>query len=225
MVRNFIFRIPVLRALVPRVSRPLLPLTRLAANSEPIASLARQGGRNGTRLFHHTPVRLTSRSPSPSSPTETSLPADATLSQRLKYLIKSYGWYALGVYTLLTIVDFSVALAGVHIVGAEHAAKVTASIKHFVAGVFPSKPVEPGREELENAGHAATGGSDGFWAMVVLAYTIHKTLFFPIRVGLTAAITPRLVGWLRARGWAGSAGTQRAAQEMRERIRNRRSRD
>jgi hypothetical protein len=44
----------------------------------------------------------------------------------------------------------------------------------------------------------------------------------PIRIGVTAAFTPKIVGWLSARGWAGTAGTRRAAQEMREKIRERR---
>lgn len=226
MVRNVIFRIPLLRALVPRVSKPLLPFTRLAATVEPATSLTRPGARPGTRLFHHIPARLTSsRSPSPSSPTDPQLPPDATLSQRLKHLIKAYGWYALGVYALLSVADFTVAFAGVNILGAEYVAKVAASVKELVAGLLPAKPIEPGREELDSARHVAAGGSESLWAMVVLAYTIHKTLFLPVRVGLTAAVTPRLVGWLRSRGWAGSAGTKRAAQEMRERIRTRRERD
>ena len=41
----------------------------------------------------------------------------------------------------------------------------------------------------------------------------------------TFTFTPRLVGWLRTRGWAGSSGTKRAAQEMRERYRSRRGQD
>jgi hypothetical protein len=42
-----------------------------------------------------------------------------------------------------------------------------------------------------------------------------------VRIGLTAAFTPRIVNWLRAKGWAGGAGTRRAVQEMRERLRDR----
>jgi N-terminal acetyltransferase 2 len=229
MVRNAILRIPLLRTLLPRVSRPLLPLTRLAVSSEPRISLTRPG-QTSARLLHHSPTRLSSSSPPPSHDHDTNadagLPPNATLSQRLKHLIKAYGWYALGVYIVLCVADFSVAFAAVNIIGAEHAARLTASIKEVFAGLFPAKPVEPGRDQMDSAAqHTAQGGSEGIWAMVVLAYTIHKTLFFPVRVGLTAATTPRLVGWLRSRGWAGSSGTKRAAQEMRERIRNRRDRD
>jgi hypothetical protein len=56
--------------------------------------------------------------------------------------------------------------------------------------------------------------------MLVLAYIVHKT-FLPIRMGLTAVCTPRLVNWLRARGWVGGEGTRRAVQEMRDRLRDR----
>lgn len=67
----------------------------------------------------------------------------------------------------------------------------------------------------------ATGGQESLYAMLLLAFTVHKTLFLPVRIGVTAAFTPRLVKWLRAKGWAGGEGTRRAMQEMRERLRDR----
>ncbi|KAI0371135.1 hypothetical protein BV20DRAFT_1043467 [Pilatotrama ljubarskyi] len=222
MVRSLILRIPVVRALASRVSRPLLPLTRLAPHAPPASS----------RPFSHFPARLSSSPPpSPRSPPEEpepsySLPPNASLTQRLKHLIKSYGWYALGVYVILSTVDFTIAFAAVNVLGAEHVSKVAAEVKEYFAGLIHSTPPEPGRQELDRAvSQSHAGGSEGLMAMLVLAYTIHKTLFLPIRVGLTAAVTPRLVHWLRARGWAGRAGTRRAANEMREKIRNRRERD
>lgn len=225
MVRSFILRIPVVRALTARVSQPLLPLTaRLAPHSAP--SLP------GSRPFSHFPARLTS-SPPPSSGQSSgesdsgySLPPNASLSQRLKHLIKSYGWYALGVYIILSALDFSVAFAAVNVLGAEHVSKVASEVKDYFSSLIHSTPPEPGREEMDRASaHASSGGSEGLMAMIVLAYTIHKTLFLPVRVGLTAAVTPKLVHWLRAKGWAGSSGARRAAQEMREKIRERRERD
>lgn len=224
MIRNIVFRIPLLRALVPRTSRPLLPLTRLTAAHDVRISLA---GPQRARFFQSSAARGISPPPSPTSDShETHLPPNASLSQKLKHLIKAYGWYALGVYVLLSVADFTVAFAAVNVLGAEHVSHVASSVKEMVAGFFPPKPVEPGREQMDNAADIARhNGSEGIWAMVVLAYTIHKTLFLPVRVGLTAAVTPRLVSWLRTRGWAGSAGTKRAAQEMREKIRNRRDRD
>ncbi|KAI0829672.1 hypothetical protein BC628DRAFT_1314592 [Trametes gibbosa] len=224
MVRSYILRIPVVRALASRVSQPLLPLTTRLAPRTAVST---------TRPFSHFPARLSSSPPpSPRSsseepePSAHTLPPNPSLSQRLKHLVKSYGWYALGVYIILSTLDFTVAFAAVNIIGAEHVSRVAADVKQYFAGFIHSTPPEPGREEMDAAAaHTSANGHEGLMAMLLLAYTIHKTLFLPVRVGLTAAITPKLVHWLRARGWAGSAGTRRAAQEVREKIRNRRERD
>ncbi|KDQ57574.1 hypothetical protein JAAARDRAFT_93993, partial [Jaapia argillacea MUCL 33604] len=166
------------------------------------------------RLFHHTPARLTTDSP-PSPPPHdpsTGPPPNASLSERLKYLIKYYGWYALGVYFILSALDFTVAFAAINVVGAEHVSRVAAVAKDAVANLISSRPPEPGREEMDKVSQGGHGsGQEGLYAMIVLAYTIHKTLFLPIRVGLTAAVTPKLVRWLGQRGWVGGAGTKRAA--------------
>lgn len=153
----------------------------------------------------------TSRGPSPSPP-----PSDATVSQRLKHLVKSYGWYALGVYLVFSTLDFTVAFVGIKLLGAEQVSEAAAYVKQTVWGFLHTASPEPGRDETESPG-AGNGGQEGLYAMLVLAYTIHKTLFLPVRVGLTATLTPRIVGWLRARGWAGG---ERAKQEIKDRIRN-----
>lgn len=127
-------------------------------------------------------------------------------------------------YLLVGVVDFGVAFAGINVLGADYVGQVAAAAKQYVMSWLPSRPPQPGQEHMDSAAGAVHGaGSEGLWAMVALAYTVHKTLFLPVRVGVTAAVTPRLVGWLRSRGWAGSAGTKRAAQEMRERYKNSRS--
>ncbi|KAH7922371.1 hypothetical protein BV22DRAFT_1037551 [Leucogyrophana mollusca] len=222
MLRRVLPRFPLFRA-----SAPILPMaSRLAARPIPTVSLTGAPRFSNSRLFHHFPARLASPPsppPSPTSDPRSQLPPDATLSQRLKHLIKSYGWYALGVYFIVSTVDFTVTFAAINLLGAEHVSHLTASLKEFVAGLLGSRPPEPGREEVEST----NGGNshEGLYAMLVLAYTIHKTLFLPVRVGLTAALTPRLVSWLRTRGWAGGEGTRRAAREMRDKIRSNKTRD
>lgn len=125
-------------------------------------------------------------------------------------------------YMVITVLDFGVAFVGINLLGAEYVSGIAAAVKSSVASVIYSKPAEPGMDEIESPTNTATGsGQEGLYAMLVLAYTIHKTLFLPVRVGLTAAFTPKLVGWLTRRGWAGGAGTRRAASEMRERLRER----
>jgi len=164
--------------------------------------------------------------PPPSSPSPPQQPLDPSLSQRLKHLIKSYGWYALGVYITISVLDFGVAFAGINLLGAEQVSRVAASARDSVASIIHSKPPEPGRDEIEGiTPPGGTGGHEGLYAMLVLAYTVHKTLFLPVRVGLTAALTPKLVGWLRTRGWSGGDGARRAAAEMRERMTSGRNRE
>ena len=204
-----VFR-PVFKSLSPKFYSPLLPTYSFRLKpTPPLPDL---------RLFTSSPPRL---APIPSSPPPSSpiLPPNPSLSQRLKQLIKSYGWYALGVYLLLSILDFGVAFVGINLLGAEYVSRVTASVKSIVADLIPSKPAEPGLDEIESTKNQASGGHEGLYAMLVLAYTIHKTLFLPVRVGLTAAFTPRLVAWLSQKGWAGGAGTRRAASEMRQKFR------
>ncbi|KAF5351818.1 hypothetical protein D9756_007375 [Leucocoprinus leucothites] len=219
LARGFLPRINLLRVVAPRVAAPLLPTVRARG------ALTNQPRAGQSRLFHHFPARLTNSPPPSPNPSSNSLPQNATLSQRLKHLIKSYGWYALGVYLILSALDFGVAFVGINLLGAEYVSRIAAQAKHMMYNVLHSRPAEPGRDEIDRATHGDHGGSEGLYAMLVLAYTVHKTLFLPVRVGLTAAFTPRLVGWLRQRGWAGGAGTRRAAAEVREMMRERRNKD
>jgi hypothetical protein len=136
--------------------------------------------------------------------------------------MKAYGWYAVGVYFMISTVDFAFAFVGIKLLGADYVTSVVASAKAWLFSLVYSRPPEPGREEMEDAARnvAVTSGQEGLYAMLVLAYIMHKA-FFPIRVAFTAAFTPRIVRWLHTRGWAGGAGTRRAIRDMRERLRDR----
>ncbi|KAI5123960.1 hypothetical protein M0805_006372 [Coniferiporia weirii] len=223
--------LPGMRAFVPRASlfsRPLLPLTSRLASSSPQSFgflAARSTWHPQFRMFSYSPLRPSPSSPPPSpsgSEPGTGPGPNASFSQRLKHLIKTYGWYALGVYLVFSALDFSVAFAAINILGAEQVFRVTHVIKDRIGSLVHSTPSEPGAQELETA---PSGGREGLYAMLVLAYTVHKTLFLPIRVGLTAGFTPKLVGWLTRRGWAGGEGTKRAGRELRERVRRGRDHD
>ncbi|KZV66893.1 hypothetical protein PENSPDRAFT_654510 [Peniophora sp. CONT] len=150
------------------------------------------------------------------SPSQEPLPPNATLTQRLKHLIRAYGWYALGVYIVVSVLDFSVAFAGINMLGAEYVSGIATSAKEWVYSLLSLTPSEPSTASVEAAA-VSQGGYEGLYAMLLLSYTVHKTLFLPVRIGVTATFTPRLVHWLRARGWAGSTGARQAMQDMRER--------
>jgi len=124
-------------------------------------------------------------------------------------------------YVAVSAVDFAAVLAGIHLLGADYVSSVAASAKAWLLGLVYSRPPEPGRDEMEEMTRSAvTGGQEGLYAMLVLAYIVHKMLL-PLRIGLTAVLTPRFVNWLRVRGWTGGDGTRRAIQEMKERLRDR----
>lgn len=198
--------------LVPRVSRPILPLTSRISTPQ-TRTLTGTLRISPFRAIHTTPARLSSSSHPPDANESQSL------SQRLKMLMKLYGWYTVGVYFAISVIDITVAFAGVNLLGAEYVSSIAASAKAWLLSLAYARPPEPGRDEIEEV--PRNGGQEGLYAMLVLAYTIHKTLFLPIRIGCTAAFTPRLVNWLRARGWAGGPGTRRAVQEMKDRLRGR----
>jgi N-terminal acetyltransferase 2 len=215
-MRRMLPRFPFLRTILPRVSRPILPLT---SRSPPPETRLLTGTLRMSpfRSIHATHARLSSTSSDPPNATE-AIP----LTQRLKTLMKAYGWYAVGVYAFVSIIDFTIVFAGINLVGADYVSSVVASAKAWLYGLIYSRPPEPGRDEIEEVSQTMTaGGHEGLYAMLVLAYTLHKTLLLPLRIGLTAAFTPRIVNWLRARGWAGGEGTRRAMLEMRDRLRDR----
>ncbi|KAI9507893.1 hypothetical protein F5148DRAFT_980677 [Russula earlei] len=216
MIRRIFPRFHFFRTIVPRGSRPILPLTSRVSTSE-TRTLTGTLRISPFRSIHATPASLTS----PSRPSDANEPG--SLSQRLKTLMKAYGWYAVGVYIAVSILDFTFIFAGINLLGAEYVSSAAGSAKAWVLGLMYSRPPEPGREEIEDVSrsNAGSGGQEGLYAMLVLAYTIHKTLFLPVRIGFTAAFTPRLVNWLRARGWVGGEGTRRAMQEMKERLKDR----
>jgi len=205
-------------------SAPLLPLTSTSVK------VSRNPPPSRIRLGRYSPghLSLTRRysSPPPFSPTDSQFGTPPTsLSGKLKLLIKTYGWYALGVYIAFGLVDFGIAFALINFLGAEQVSKWTAEIKAYVMDtVYGSRGESPEDVGMDKAVHAG-GGHEGLYAMIILAYTVHKTLFLPFRVGMTAAFTPKIVKWLASRGWAGRAGTMRAANHMRDRVRQARGKD
>ena len=138
---------------------------------------------------------------------------------RFKLLTKKYGWWALGMYTALSFVDFSLTFLIVHTLGTERIEPV------LNAGVHKYRSIRYGEEEAdkmakqdkvdaekkakeakaeEAAGKTKNAwASRSLWAEIILAYTIHKAVLLPVRAGLTVAWTPKVVNWLASRGWIG----------------------
>jgi len=127
-------------------------------------------------------------------------------------------------YIAIGIVDFGVAFAGVNLFGAAAVGRATAYVKGAVldamhgAGIGISSDDSPDGA-INGKESSAAVGSEGLYAMILLAYTVHKTLFMPIRAGLVLTMTPKLVRWLRTKGWTGQGGATRAAGQLRQSMR------
>lgn len=149
-----------------------------------------------------------------------------SMSAKLKLLFKKYGKTAIGVYLLFSGIDLSIAYVLVHLAGADQIEKGQDWVTQKYHQITNTKDgaAEPSLAEhaqviaqegydhtkevaqtiMQNVtGEAAPARSNKhlFWAEFALAYGIHKTLFLPIRVGLTASLTPRISKWLTRKGW------------------------
>ncbi|WWC72802.1 uncharacterized protein I206_106766 [Kwoniella pini CBS 10737] len=161
-----------------------------------------------------------------------------SITQRLKILFKKYGWYALGIYTILSTIDCSLSFLAVHTLGAERIKPIFDNVIQFY------RLKRYGKEEAENLRledeekrikelkesesksittikeEKNQWFSKTFWAELALAYAIHKTLLLPVRAGLTVAWTPKIVNWLASRGWVGKGGLTRAATHAQGKVKN-----
>ncbi|MCJ1283928.1 hypothetical protein MMC26_003259 [Xylographa opegraphella] len=171
------------------------------------------------RLFSGKPPAPPKYNPTPNlnSP-EPSL----TLSQRMRKLSREYGWSAVGVYLLLTAIDFPFCFIAVRAIGTDRIGEwehhIVEWFKRAVPIQIPAKWRGAGGESAEevqvavdgaiagydhgvkDAEKANAGESASIWTQLALAYAIHKSFIF-IRVPITAAITPKVVKVLRGWGW------------------------
>ncbi|KAJ9623202.1 DUF1279 super [Taxawa tesnikishii (nom. ined.)] len=152
-------------------------------------------------------------------------PEPQTLSARMKKLSREYGWSAMGVYLLLSALDFPFCFAAVRALGVDRISHwehvVVEGFWKIVEVPFPNarknkKVVEdavvdagvldPDVREggvgwgVEAAEKANKSDNASIWTQLALAYAIHKSFIF-VRVPLTAAVTPKVVKTLRSWGW------------------------
>lgn len=144
----------------------------------------------------------------------------ASLMERFRAIMRNYGWWALGVYMIMSGIDLSVAFIGVHYAGGEYIKELENKARELF-GVSkkeikeaPVKDESPANTFLRRL--AKDEATEQLIAQLttefVIAFGIHKTLFLPVRAGITALITPRLVHWLVRRGWARPLRATTAAQ-------------
>ncbi|CAB53723.1 N alpha-acetylation like protein Nat2 [Schizosaccharomyces pombe] len=137
-----------------------------------------------TLPLYNVPVRR-SISSSSSIPPSSSPPPRLTITQRVKELTKKYGWWSLGVYIGISVLDFSASFVLVRTLGAERIGYLEHSILNSIRRYFNWEIPESTASGEPEAYHSS------IWTELAFAYGIHKALVVA-RVPLTAAIVPPL---------------------------------
>jgi len=160
---------------------------------------------HSSRSFSSSLFYSSSSNPSSSSSSSSSNHHPSTPSSnpsKLRTLITKYGKTALLLYLALTTLD----LALCYVVVQRYPTTI------FLIEDFISKRVTGGKFELGGVRKGEEGGEGheqerkpGFMATFAIAYAVHK-LLVPVRVPLTAALTPITARWLARRGWVKVAG-------------------
>lgn len=116
-----------------------------------------------------------------------------TTKQKLNSFMKKYGYVGLGVYLSLSAVDLGLTMAAITVTGAEKVKQVEDWVLTNIKGFFGIEHKHAPKEKAEERPSLAS--------IFVIAYGIHKTVLLPLRLGLTAAITPSLAKKLRQMGF------------------------
>lgn len=122
---------------------------------------------------------------------------------KLRELTQKYGAVGVIVYLGVGVVDLGATFGIIQLAGLD---KVK-SLEKGVLDVVYSTGAKFGitkKPTLDNDSDVVLNEDDSpsFASVFILAYGIHKTLLLPIRLGVTAAITPAIVRKLHQLGWA-----------------------
>ncbi|KAF2461265.1 hypothetical protein BDY21DRAFT_259570, partial [Lineolata rhizophorae] len=124
-------------------------------------------------------------------------PAPApTWSQRWRQLSREYGQSALGVYLVLSALDFPFCFLAVRMLGSDRIARweqaVVGGVRGALGKVLPAYDTADGRECSNTCPALRTA----IWTQLALAYAVHKSFIF-IRLPVTVMVTPKVVKTLR----------------------------
>jgi hypothetical protein len=127
---------------------------------------------------------------------------------KLKEITKTYGAVGIFVYIGVGCLDLAATLGLIQLAGLEKVKAVEQSVLGVVQqmgvrfGLKEQTAILPPDEELNIKDLVTENGKPSFVSVFVLAYTIHKTVMLPVRIGITAAITPAIVARLHRMGWS-----------------------
>lgn len=173
---------------------------------------------NNTARFSHVIRRGFVDKASTTSET-TVAPKKAGVVDKIKVLVKQYGYTGVAVYLGISTLDLAATFVIVKAAGMDKIEKAQDWVLDNVGGYFGYKTsaqkhaeeaqkrqesLDTKNAELDSVDDAQVGAiynkASGLWSVFVIAYGIHK-LLVPLRVVATSMITPPLVKWLVKRGW------------------------
>ena len=125
--------------------------------------------------------------------------ASKSKTGQVKGFMKKYGTVGVGVYLGLSVIDLGLTMALISYKGADKVKHMEdwalRKVKGWIGMKHKSEEVE--KEEMEKVQHEKAS----FTTLFVIAYGVHKTILLPVRLSLTAAITPLVARKLRELGW------------------------
>ncbi|ORX62152.1 hypothetical protein DM01DRAFT_1365445 [Hesseltinella vesiculosa] len=120
---------------------------------------------------------------------------------KLKELVKKYGPAGVIVYLGVGAVDLGLTFAFIQVAGSDKVKKV----ERYALDTMDSAKAMVGWQ-VEKRDHETAAAEDdekpSLTSVFLLAYGIHKTLFLPVRLAVTTAITPAFVRKVHSLGWA-----------------------
>ncbi|KAI7905458.1 uncharacterized protein BX663DRAFT_499784 [Cokeromyces recurvatus] len=116
---------------------------------------------------------------------------------KTRQFIKKYGYVGLSVYLIIGAIDLSTTMAVISIKGADRVKEAEHYVTNKVKNWIGLSTV--GKKNNHELIQQQTKPS--LTSIFVIAYGIHKTILLPLRLSLTAAITPAVVRKLTRLGW------------------------
>lgn len=122
---------------------------------------------------------------------------------KFKELTKKYGAVGILVYLGVGCVDLGITLGIIQLAGLEKVKTLEKGVLDMVYSTGEKFGIKKKSkvDEHTSADIIVKDENPSFASVFILAYGIHKTVLLPVRLGITAAITPAIVRKIHQLGW------------------------
>ncbi|KAK4519743.1 uncharacterized protein ATC70_009983 [Mucor velutinosus] len=195
---------PLVRSPAARI-RPLQRHLTTKPNSTTSRFFSTAPGKPQQQQQQQQASKISSMASSPSIIQAAKVKAEPKPS-KLKELTKKYGAVGIIVYLGVGCVDLGITLGVIQLVGLDKVKALERGVLDIVYNTGERFGIKRKEDVLvtsdESVMSSDADDTPSFASVFILAYGIHKTLLLPVRLGITAAITPAIVRKLHQMGWA-----------------------